>query len=1728
MSVGLGEWASKAADERTARWNTSRTETLDNAIEAIRGRLEGLARPSAMERLRQVEQRQQPGVRPQLGDAPVFAPSADPSGIFTDRMTPGRMPPQVEGPPPLQPVMTQLGVTPESAFASRAGVPGGISPGREVLDPVMEAVKFYEERIEPFSAGALQGVSRSGSLGGPAIGPAPQRRRPVGEEMLSPKTLGKAFIGDEKAQEDVKAVLEEAGALPTMITQILLAPDILLPGVGVTKVDDFFRAAKEVAKLTGPARARAITKLKGEHDTVWKALQSEAGGKPKFSEGVKLANDIPTAAVARTRLTEIDAQLVTGRVKGGKTKLQTERAKVQAELEIAELTERGGPVQAQLDEVNAELTGIQDELNIRALPFRGRRTFTGFKPSKGLEVGPQGGARKGGTVKQPDNAYPDLTTTQLDAREKVYREFSQNAKFEPVEDVVEPTVGRARFDETGQVRQESTFATEAELQGARPEQGRLGMGAGEQPVETAGPMFRQAGRGAEVGEQVTFVDSKGRTRTGTVTKVAREHVTIRDDQGTAVVPKAKVSSAAPEPVAAVDEPVLGGFDQPDIMGGAREPPPRPPRSPEGRPELPERGFAGNDEILATKEETLLRPGKVPQVKGVRELVGGLNPAVTTDRRVLVSYTGRQATESRMGTTWAAVRKTPIDELEGAWKTAKPRYTGPKDNPFKKTIKDAFDNPEFYERTPEWNRAMDAYNESSERIMAQGRGEYGIDVQPFPVKEGGGFLPTVPAKGELDDALKGVSDAYTSSGLGVRGARVRTRVYEGAYQRWQRNPKFKAETGLRELTGLHDQGFARMAGNTTFKRGSGGLTRVEAVDLVHPGLRTAKESAAQTMANLRKRIDTAIEQIKRSGTAGKRLDTAIAQAEKRARPILDRIDELGEEWGAEMSHLSGQAREINARADALRAIGVKTRGRGDVAGLRLKDLQAEVRKLEPELEQLRKGYAAANLEPDYVLSRNTFLYHEPEVAKGIDSILRTKLNIGQGFVDAIDEVRLTAFAADVSPLTIQGLLGTLSHPLTTATNARNVLKSLWNPRHLQRIAAEEPEMVSRFTTATGRRFGEAGPEFVQEFKGVERFRIPFTDKRPGHALNERMMAGVEEIRYEAFKGDVNLLQKMNPGMSANVADAESANFLSKIIPAINPAETGRSVLRARFERVPVISTSFLASPAILVKDATSALAKLGFSRTLAPAARWQALSGREQLALLRITSLAGTMSTITVGSYVAAGKSPEEAVKTALDPENARFMSIAIPGTDRYIPIGGPIRSFVRAMVPAKAGEIEGVPVYIPFAGTGRYLSYKATPALKAPSDLTRNKDFMGGKIMTGSFPENVLRGLWYGVNSVLPLTVSEPSEAIRTGEISPTDVGEIAIRGGGQFAGSDVRQTSPWVRLGEEFKKKALEGAFGPDRVQNPDFNPEADFRTAEQDPELSRIVEEINRRGLQRGSEGAVRSQELEQNRGEIEQELGLPEFARQFSEGNLGVGSNIMSLYQDLQTQMSGAFNLAFLEHSPKDRKSEDGRLLAEIGKLNPRQEPYTDFETGVVDWDSFFADVFDLEDQLSPAVRKAREDQLYSVDPGLKAIEPDIKKAIDLQRESYKMPRFDDPSKSTAELLAYEREVKDFMAFVRVEVARAKREFGEDFEMSLPTAARILGERDYNNKQLGEDAAAIFGNKVKRNADLDDFLIEHQRELAPFFPDLYRRKALQERLDDDLFEVVIGAARTSGATP
>ena len=69
--------------------------------------------------------------------------------------------------------------------------------------------------------------------------------------------------------------------------------------------------------------------------------------------------------------------------------------------------------------------------------------------------------------------YEGVEWAELQEMEKVYQRFLNTMSISPVEEVPTPTVGRARFTERGEIIEEPTFATEAELQGYRATQAPL-------------------------------------------------------------------------------------------------------------------------------------------------------------------------------------------------------------------------------------------------------------------------------------------------------------------------------------------------------------------------------------------------------------------------------------------------------------------------------------------------------------------------------------------------------------------------------------------------------------------------------------------------------------------------------------------------------------------------------------------------------------------------------------------------------------------------------------------------------------------------------------------------------------------------------------------------------------------------------------------------------------------------------------------------------------------------------------------------------------------------------------------------------------------------------------------------------------------------------------------------------------------------------------------------------
>jgi len=309
---------------------------------------------------------------------------------------------------------------PESV-AERFGVPGRIAREVTAVDPTtfMLAPLFGPSVFRGAAAGARQAPTAA-QLAGTAL-------TSVGADIpVAAGQIGRA--GLRAVRSEIGGVAPELAARRTALFQESRALEIRAQdltnerfGFG-TSLDDAARRDPEIGGMVDRA-----TQVRNEIA----ALGTEGGGRAPRKpapEGALLTNDVPSGPAIQKRLREVEKSLAKPRP-GNRKALITERAQLQAQAEIDAVTGSGRPLTDQLDEINAELAAVQNESRTRSLPFRGRRTYRGFVPSKGIE----GGVRRGGTFAEPPNAYPDLTTAELVAREKVYREFSDSARLEPVE-----------------------------------------------------------------------------------------------------------------------------------------------------------------------------------------------------------------------------------------------------------------------------------------------------------------------------------------------------------------------------------------------------------------------------------------------------------------------------------------------------------------------------------------------------------------------------------------------------------------------------------------------------------------------------------------------------------------------------------------------------------------------------------------------------------------------------------------------------------------------------------------------------------------------------------------------------------------------------------------------------------------------------------------------------------------------------------------------------------------------------------------------------------------------------------------------------------------------------------------------------------------------------------------------------------------------------------------------
>ena len=852
--------------------------------------------------------------------------------------------------------------------------------------------------------------------------------------------------------------------------------------------------------------------------------------------------------------------------------------------------------------------------------------------------------------------------------------------------------------------------------------------------------------------------------------------------------------------------------------------------------------------------------KIPVVGGLRELE---RPALGLNREIWDAWVARQAVNAQLKTEGSAGFSTfnpifkDLDDafgkrvIEGEKSVIKFKGTKEQEFPWTGTIKDIADRPKLYDLTESQQRAIAAWNARNSDSLRKVNAEYGTDIGEF-VNPQGFASPNIDVSEAVQEAIENLGRSQRAIFASGRG---RTRIFETAFDRWKADPKFVPETSLRKLTLAWDEFKISSASNRTFKEGIGGKTRVEVIEELHPKLLAKKQILTRQVRNLRNRIQTAIRQAQATGRVTKTTTTALKNVESKAQILTDRIAALGEEFGPELSFLSGELRQVLAQARNLDKKALTASTKLELTSARKTTLVKELSSAIDELASVSRSYEAANLGDFKLIQEGIFRYFPSLEAGQISQITKTSNN---SFISFIDNIRRGVLTLDASPIVgVQAPMMWLFDPIGTSRQwikgagkaiSTGDLTSPFNKTALARDINSRPDQWADFAFYSGFPVGRTAPE---------EFGVGFWSKIPGIGpkiaqTNENMfnavMRGMERMFREETQGLIA------DGMDVAQAKATAIDMVTKGIPLLNPSRLGLSQARASAFRASVISVSFIRKPAELMMDAARGMFKAGTGQRLTP---------KDKIAMRMMGTFAASISSISIMSAVlsarARGQDELAAVRDVTDPTSGRFMSIIIG--NRSIPLGGPFRGIIKAMAPR---EVEGIPFPVPLANVHNFFLNRLTPFIKTQLDLRANEDFFRNPIIKGKALEQMARILWYEVEGILPISAKAISAAGRmfldTGEV---DIGDVAVETAVQVGGVNLlsetpfqfrdKQVIPWA------KKQGL-----PDIESYYDLSPEFRQKFQKAEPEIFEEIEKETKRRARRGDDRSLRIVKSEEKKAE------------------------------------------------------------------------------------------------------------------------------------------------------------------------------------------------------------------------------------------------------------------------
>ena len=765
-----------------------------------------------------------------------------------------------------------------------------------------------------------------------------------------------------------------------------------------------------------------------------------------------------------------------------------------------------------------------------------------------------------------------------------------------------------------------------------------------------------------------------------------------------------------------------------------------------------------------------------KIPGIKQIQRWLRPANTIPEPIQVAKVAEDGARADFSTAAFATRTPIIREIDtvfgpGASRGGKTsvRFTGGADDVsgLEGTVLDIAQRPHLYELTAEQKAFLARWQGRNQKLLRSVQEGYGSSLTEFQVRPGGVFLSNADVAEDL------LAQLDTTATQAVMTGRAKTRVFETAADRMKVDAAFVPETDILKLQSGMDEAKAVMAGREVFKDGAGGLTLTEVIDLTHPTLRKTRDAFAKKVASLEGKIARAEAASTKAARAEKRIEKRITKMDQGRVLLMDNLEAMGDSLGGEFPRLAKQIKDLQKRSEALQSKMLHLRDVAATKGIKRNGLMPELEAAAVRLERLRIQYQGANLRGYTFVDKPLFRYYPVDDAKAVRELIKTSDN---PIVRLLDNVRGTAFAGDLSPIAgIQLPLFALFHPVTAvrrligagrgSVQARDLMRT-FRTDTLAKAVAEDLQGYRDLAFWSGHPIAAGNPK---EFSGGLLRLIPGFTK-----ANEALFSVV--LRQTKATYDEQLRRLTGSGLPDDAAKAIAADMATKAIPLWNPSRLGLSDARAAAIRAIPTSVSFLLRPAALMAEATTGFAKMALRKALTP---------QESLAVrLMLTYTASTeflSITSAVISALGRGQDPWAAAERAANPMSPRFGDLIIG--NRRIPLGGPFRGIIRAIVPREVG---GSPVPVPFGGIGNYFRNRLNPGLDTQFRLIQNRDYHKGKIRKGHMPEQILRTLLYEIEGMAPLTAGSAISGLRR-ELSPGDIAEESF---GQFLGTNVIKES--------------------------------------------------------------------------------------------------------------------------------------------------------------------------------------------------------------------------------------------------------------------------------------------------------------------------------------------------